>query len=364
MKIGIIGCGKISDAYFGGAGQAASIEVTACADLQIERAREKAGQYGCRADTVEGLLADGSIELVVNLTIPEAHVDVGLRVLEAGKHVYSEKPLAASFADGRRLIEAAESRGLRVGCAPDTFLFAGAQAGRAALDEGCIGRPLSGAAFCCSHGPEDWHPNPVFYYARGGGPMFDMGPYYLTALVNLLGPARSVVARCGSGFEERVSAGGPAEGLRIPVQTNTHYSGVIEFAGEVYVTMITSFDIWAAGLPNLSLYGTEGTLLAGDPNNFTGEPRVFEAKGREWRDVPLVHGDNRRMFGVVEMADAIRKERPHRASGELALHVVEIMESFEKASRSGSAVSLSTSPARPEALPEGLAAWSLDDPAS
>lgn len=359
MQIGIIGCGKISDAYFTGAEKSGSITVRACADLDLGRAKEKAAQYGCEARTVDALLGSPDIELIVNLTIPRAHMEVGLRILEAGKHVYSEKPLAITVEDGRKLLDTAERQGLRVGCAPDTFLFAGGQAARKCLDEGGIGKPLWGSAFCCSHGPEDWHPNPAFYYDLGGGPMLDMGPYYLTALVHLLGPAKSVIARCGRGFGERVSMGGPAKGLKIPVHTNTHHTGIVEFGEGVQITLITSFDTWSAGLPNLSIYGTEGTLQPGDPNDFTKTPKVFHSKDKEWRDVQLTHGDNRRMFGVVEMADAIRKGRPHRASGELAFHVLEIMEAFELSSKSGGSIQIRSQPPRPEALPSGLEPWTV-----
>ena len=232
MKIGIIGCGTISSAYFEGARKTDILEIKACADLRTEAAQAQAERYNSHALTVDELLADPEIELVVNLTIPRAHVEVGLQVLEAGKHVYSEKPLGVDVESGKQLIATAAEKGLRVGSAPDTFLGAGIQTSRQTLDAGKIGRPIAGTAFMCGHGHESWHPNPAFYYDIGGGPMLDMGPYYVTALVNILGPVKRVAAITTIAFEERVATSETVRGLRIPVKTTTHLTGTIEFHNE------------------------------------------------------------------------------------------------------------------------------------
>jgi predicted dehydrogenase len=359
MKIGIIGCGNISRAYFEGAQKALNLEIKACADLRMEAALEKAEAYKVEALTVEDLLADSEIELIVNLTLPQAHVPVGLAALEAGKHVYCEKPLALSVNEGQSLLDVAATRGLRVGCAPDTFLFKGSQTARKLLDDGWIGRPVSGTAFMNCHGHESWHPNPGFYYEPGGGPLLDMGPYYITALVNLLGPVRSVMARCGRAHDERLATSAGAKGRVLPVSVDTHCAGILEFDSGVIVSMITSFDVWKHNLPNLTLHGTEGSLEVGDPNNFKVPPRLFRPEDGEQREIPFTHADNQRMIGVVDMVDAIRGDRPHRASGALALYVLEVMLAFDLSSKSGSSIPITRRIERPEALRTGLPAWQV-----
>jgi len=359
MKIGIVGCGNISGAYFGGAQKTDVVEIKSCADLNMDAARRQAEKHGCEAVTVDALLADPEIELVVNLTIPRAHAEVALRAIEAGKHTYSEKPFAVDVASGKRVIDAARAKGVRVGCAPDTFLGAGIQTSRKALDGGAIGKPLAGSAFMCGHGHESWHPNPAFYYDIGGGPMFDMGPYYVTALVNILGPAKRVAAVTSKGFDERIATSEAAKGLRIPVNTPTHLAGTIEFANGAVVTMIMSFDMWRHGLPCIELYGTEGSIRVPDPNGFGGTVSVSKAR-EDWQEVPLAFPNNARMIGVIDMAQAIRSGRPHRANGELAYHVLEVMASFEQSSVTGRHVEMSTQIERPAAMALGLAEWEID----
>ncbi|MGF1657640.1 MAG: Gfo/Idh/MocA family protein [Verrucomicrobiales bacterium] len=356
-NIGIIGCGNISGAYFHGAKHATNLTLKACADLYPAVALARAEEHGVQAMTVDELLADPEISLVVNLTIPAAHVDVGLRILEAGKHVYAEKPLATDLQSGRVLIDTAQERGLRVGSAPDTFLFKGAQTSRKLIDDGWIGEPLSGTAFMKCHGHENWHPNPGFYYEVGGGPLMDMGPYYLTALVNFLGPIKSVMARCTRGFRERLATSELANGRMLPVSVDTHCAGILEFHSGPVITMIMSFDTWKASLPALILHGTQGSLNIGDPNSFSANPLLFRAEDNEERAIAFTHANNQRMIGVVDMVDAIAGNRPHRASGELALHVLEAMVAFDTSSKGGAAVELKTRPDRPDALPLGLPAW-------
>jgi predicted dehydrogenase len=359
MKIGIIGCGNISRAYFEGAQKASNLEIKACADIRMEAAAEKAEAHGVSAMTVEELLADPEIELIVNLTLPQGHVPVGLKILEAGKHVYCEKPLALSLDEGQSLMDCATSQGLRVGCAPDTFLFKGSQTARKLLDDGWIGRPVSGTAFMNCHGHEGWHPNPGFYYEAGGGPLLDMGPYYITALLNLLGPVRSVMARCGRAFEERLATSPEAKGKVLPVSVDTHCAGVLEFESGAIVSMITSFDVWKHNLPNLTLHGTEGSLDVGDPNHFRTPPRLFRPEDGEQREIPFTHADNQRMIGVVDMVDAIRLNRPHRASGELALYVLEVMLAFDRSAKSGKSIPIIRRMERPEPLRTGLRPWAV-----
>lgn len=362
-KIGIIGCGTISKVYLEVSKALDAIDVAACADLLPERAKARAEEFNIpRACGVRELLSDPEIRIVLNLTIPKAHAEVGLAALEAGKSVYNEKPLAVSREDGRRLLETASSRGLRVGAAPDTFLGGGLQTCRKLIDDGWIGDPVAATAFMTCHGHEGWHPDPDFYYQPGGGPMFDMGPYYLTALVALLGPIRRVTGAARVTFPERTITSQPRYGAKIRVNTPTHVAGVMDFAGGAVGTILTSFDVWAAQLPRIEIYGSEGSLSVPDPNGFGGPVRIRRAGAADWSEVPLTHGYARqsRGLGVADMACALRSNRPHRANGELAYHVLDAMHAFHDASREGRHVVLSSACGRPAPLPMGLREGSLD----
>ena len=354
-RVGIIGCGNISGIYLTNCRKLPGLELVACADLDIGRARAKASEHGIRAATVDELLADPGIDLVINLTIPAVHAEVNQAVLAAGKHVYTEKPLATRRADGAATLALAREKGLRVGSAPDTFLGGGLQTCRRLIDDGAIGKPVAAAAFMTGHGPESWHPDPEFFYKPGAGPMFDMGPYYLTALVSLLGSIVRVTGSTRISFGERTIGSGPKQGQKIAVETPTHVAGVLDFAGGAVATIITSFDVWAANLPRIEIYGSEGSLSVPDPNTFGGPVRIRLAGGSDWRDVPLTHGftENSRGLGVADMASAIREDCPHRASGELAFHVLDVMAAFEEASTTGCHVVITSGPPRVEALPAG-----------
>ncbi len=362
-KVGIIGCGNISGAYISGLRQFEIMEVAACADIDMERARETAETHAIpRASTVAELLADPEIDIALNLTIPAVHAAVSLQAIAAGKHVYSEKPLALNTADGRAILDAAAERDLRVGCAPDTFLGGGLQTCRKLIDDGWIGEPLAATAFMMSGGPESWHPNPVFFYEEGAGPLFDMGPYYLTALVHLLGPIRRVTSAARISFAERIATSEARFGERIPVTTPTHVSSLLDFAAGPVGTMITSFDIiGSAELPRIEIYGSQGTLSVPDPNTFWGPVRLRRAGAEEWQEMPLTHSpDVRRGIGVADMAYGIIDGRAHRASGELAYHVLDNMEALLAASQADRHILIESSCARPQPLPMGLLPGTLD----
>jgi predicted dehydrogenase len=355
--MGVIGCGTISGIYLETTRHLKILEVLACADLYLERAQARAAAFEVpRACSVEELLADPEIELVINLTVPAAHAEVALAALEAGKHVYNEKPLAISRADARRILDLAAARGLLVGSAPDTFLGGGLQTCRKLIDDGWIGEPVAAVAAMMSRGPERWHPDPAFYYQRGAGPMLDMGPYYLTALVSLLGPVRRVTGSTRITFPERTITSAPRYGETIPVQTPTHIAGVLDFASGVVGTIITSFDVWASSLPRIEIYGTRGSLSVPDPNTFGGPVRVRRAGAQEWSEVPLTHGysENSRGIGVAEMAYALRAGRPHRASGALAYHILDLMLAFEESSEQGCHIEITSACERPAPLPLGV----------
>jgi predicted dehydrogenase len=363
-KIGVIGCGNISGIYLQAGRKFDILEVVACADLIPARAEAKAKEYGIpKAYSPEALLADPEIEIVVNLTIPTVHAEVSLAAIEAGKSAYSEKPLAVNRQDGARLIETARRKGVRIGCAPDTFLGGGLQTCRQLIDEGAIGQPVAATAFMMSPGHERWHPEPDFFYQPGGGPMFDMGPYYLTALASMLGPVRRVTGSARITSPERTITSQPRYGQKITVRVPTHVAGILDFASGVVGTIITSFDVWAAQLPRIEIYGTEGTLSVPDPNTFGGPVSIWRAGVKEWSDVPLTHGyiENSRGLGVADMAQALRSGRPHRANGDLAYHVLDIMEAFHDASREGRHIDLASSCDRPAPLPVGLRPGLLDD---
>jgi predicted dehydrogenase len=349
-KIGFIGCGNISDTYFKVAQTFENLEGVACADMDMARAKTQAAKHGLpRACTPQELLSDPDIKIVVNLTPPGVHAQIALAALDAGKSVYNEKPLALERQDAQRLLQLAERNQLRLGCAPDTFLGAGLQTCRKLIDEGAIGEPVGAAAFMLGHGPEAWHPDPDFFYQPGAGPMFDVGPYYLTALISLLGPVKRVTGSTRISFPERTVGSGARHGAKITVRTPTHITGLLDFAGGPVATITTSFDVWKSGLPYIEIYGSEGTLSTPDPNMFGGPVRLWRTKTNAWEEVPLVPGytDNSRSLGVADMAAAMQTGRPHRANGKLGYHVLDIMHAIHEASQEGRHIEISSTCDRP-----------------
>ena len=363
-KIGVIGCGNISDIYLEAKKKFDILDIVACADLDLERAQAQAQKHNIpKVCTTQELLADPDIEIVLNITIPKAHAEVALAAVAAGKSVYNEKPLTITREDGAKLLQLARRKGVRVGGAPDTFLGAGLQTCRKLIDDGMIGEPVAATAFMLGHGPESWHPSPEFYYEVGGGPMFDMGPYYLTALVSLLGPVRRVTGSARVSFAERLITSQPKYGKKVTVETPTHVAGVLDFAAGAVGTIITSFDVWAHNLPRIEIYGSEGSLSAPDPNTFGGPVRVRRAGANEWSDVPLAYGyaENSRGLGVADMAHALRSGRSHRANGDLAFHVLDIMHAIHDASSESRHIELKSTCQRPAAFPLNLPPRLLDE---
>ena len=358
MKVGVIGCGNISGAYLNnGPIFGKQMQFVACADRVPEAAKASAEKYNLKAMTVEKLLADPKIDMVLNLTTPQGHVEINTRALEAGKHVYCEKPFALDRKEGKKVIALAKKNKLRAGCAPDTFLGGGHQRCRNLIDENLIGKVVAGTAFMMNHGHESWHPAPAFYYLKGGGPLFDMGPYYITALVNMLGPVKKVVAINSRSVDTRIGIRVNA-GKTFPVEVDTHIAATLEFKSGAIITLITSFDTWMHSCHcNIELQGINGALHVPDPNSFNGEITFFKAGlTSDWAKAssPFIYNDNMRGIGLADMADAVVKNRKHRASGELAFHVLDVMCSIGESSSSGKAVKLESTCERPDALPLGL----------
>jgi len=362
-KVGVIGCGKICDIYFQNCLKFDGLEVAACADIVQERAQAKASQYGVpQVCSVEQMLADSDLDIILNLTIPDAHAQIAIAAVQAGKSVYNEKPLTITRKDGKRLLDLAKKKNVLVGCAPDTFLGGGLQTCRKLIDDGEIGQPVAAVAFMTCHGHEGWHPDPEFYYKVGGGPMFDMGPYYLTAMISLMGPIRRVTGSARKTFAERTITSKPKAGTKITVDVPTHIAGVMDFVDGAVGTIITSFDVWSANLPRIEVYGTDGSLSVPDPNTFGGPVSIRKAGQKEWSEVALTHGyaQNSRGVGVADMACALQTGRAHRASGELAYHVLDAMHAFHDASAKGRHVELAGTCRRPAPLPTGLPEGTLD----
>lgn len=373
VKTAIVGCGNISSIYLQNCMTWDILDVVACSSRNLERARGQAEKFGvARAIRIDEVWADRDIELVINLTIPEAHGTIGLAALRAGKSVYNEKPLAISREDGKLMLQEAQARGLRVGCAPDTFLGGGLQTCRELIDAGAIGEPIAATGCIMLTGPEAWHPDPEFLYKAGAGPLFDIGPYYLTALVSMLGPIRRVTGSARVTFPKRTIASEPKHGQTIEVKTPTHIAAVLDFAAGPVATLVTSFDVSvSAGTPInvydmggalLEIAGTEGTLSMPDPNEFGGPVRLRRPGEAEWQDAPLTHGytDNSRGLGVADMAYAIRTGRSHRANGAMALHVLDVMHAVLEASETGRHVEPVTTCDRPAPFPVGLPDHKLD----
>lgn len=365
VNVGIIGCGKISSIYMENCLKFEAIRLVACADLDLERAAEKAAEYGIpKACSPEELLADPEVELVINLTIPAAHASVCLQALNAGKHVYVEKPLAVTREEGRQVLQLAAEKGLRVGCAPETFYGAGIQTCLKLIRGGVIGRPVAATAFMLSRGHESWHPDPEFYYRAGGGPMFDMGPYYLTALIQLMGPIKQITGLTGKALAERTITSSKKYGEKIAVEVPTHVAGLLEFEEGAIATLVTSFDIFGGStLPPIEIYGTKGTLKVPDPNTFGGKVEYRLAGETEWTEQPLLFGyeENSRGIAAADMAYAIRSGRAHRASGELAYHVLEAMWAFHDSSDGKRHYAMQSTCQVPAPMVPGLPAFTLED---
>jgi predicted dehydrogenase len=345
LNIGIVGVGTISEQYLAEWPKLPNLVLVAVADLDPARAASVAASQGVEALTVDALLDDPRIDAVLNLTIPAAHADIALRALTAGKHVYGEKPLALSTAEAAPVLEAATAAGLRVGSAPDTVLGTGIQTARAVLDSGRIGAPVGASVHWAAPGHELWHPAPAFYYQSGGGPLFDMGPYYLTSLVTLFGPVARVSGAVRRSDRERTIGTGPNAGAVVPVEVDTHVTAILEHAGGVISTVTVSFEVWATRAPLFEVYGTAGTIAVPDPNRFSDTVSLATAENREWREIGAEAGyeDAGRGVGLSDMARAIETDRPHRASGELAFHVLEIMESVILAGQSHTVIDLRSS---------------------
>ena len=365
VGVGVVGCGVISRVYQKVAAEFAGFEVVACSDIDPAAAKAfaEADPSGrTRALAFEELLDDPQVDVVLNLTVPSAHAALTKAALGAGKAVYGEKPLATTRDDGAELVRLATDQGLALGCAPDTFLGAGLQTCRLALDEGLIGEPVAAVAFIGRHGPEEWHPNPAFFYEPGAGPLFDLGPYYLTATVALLGPIASVSGIARISTPERLVRAGARAGEVLKVSTPTHVTGTLELVSGVPVTFLTSFDVWADHLPKFEIYGTEGTLSVPDPNTFGGPVEVWDAAGRQWQPLELVsaYTDNSRGLGLADLVSARSMGRAPRASGALSFHVLDVMAALLQAGEERRVVRVESSVERPEPLPRGLARGEID----
>ena len=363
-KIGIIGCGNISQVYFNAAKKFDIIEVAACADINMEVANAKAKEHNLKALTVEEIIADKDIDIILNLTIPKVHAEINLKALAANKHVYTEKPFALDLEEAKQVIDLAQKKGLFVGCAPDTFLGGGLQTCRKLIDDGWLGDVIGGTAFMMSRGPENGHPNPAFFYQKGGGPMLDMGPYYITALVHLLGPVKSVTGKTAISFNERIATSENCYGEILPVEIPTHQTGILEFHSGALITVTISFDVLAhKHISPIEIYGSTGSMIVPDPNTFGGPVKIFrKGSSSEWSEMALSHGytDNVRSIGLVDMVFAINSGREHRCNAELAIHVLEIMQAFEKSSESGKCEFIKSFCKQPTPLSLGILEGKLD----
>ena len=359
LGVGIIGCGNISTSYLSLGPLFKALDMRAVADINMDAARARAEEFGVRAMSVEDLLAADDIDVVVNLTIPAVHYEVTRKILEAGKHAYTEKPIVLELAEGEELRRLAASKGLRVGSAPDTFLGGAHQQARQAIDDGQVGKIIGGTCHVMGHGMEKWHPNPDFFYQPGAGPVLDIGPYYVTNLIQLLGPVKSVAALATTTFASRTIGNGTREGEVIPVDTPTNIHALLEFANGAAITLGASWDVWAHRHANMELYGETGSLFVPDPNFFGG---VVELAGEEGTIAPMPSWDhpfgvpnqderaNYRCAGLADMAAAMVEDRPHRCNIDLAVHAVDVMTAILRAGEERRYVEMATTCERPAAL--------------
>lgn len=350
LRAGIIGCGNISDAYFVHKDDYDSMTIVACADLNPEAAKAKSEQWALKALSPEEMLTGKEVDLIINLTTPQSHAEISLKALKNGKHVHGEKPFTIELKDGKKVLETAKKNKLLTSCAPDTFLGAGQQTCRKLIDDGWIGKPVSGTAFMMCPGHESWHPAPAFYYQYGGGPMLDMGPYYITALVNLLGPVKSVAAMTSRALKERICTSEARFGEILPVEIDTHVAGTLLFESGAVITVVTSFDVHLANHNPIEIHGTRASLQVPDPNCFDGDISI--SSGGTWEKLPrpFPYKDNFRSVGAADMAAAVIEGRKARCGGELAYHVLEVMHAFEQSSREQKHVAIQSKSERPAAI--------------
>lgn len=367
MNIGIIGCGNISTAYLRLAPQFKNVSITACSDLDDSVAQAQASLFNCKALSIDAMLADPNVDVIINLTVPAAHADVSTRILRAGKHVYSEKPFVLSYEEGLALHQLAKAQGRRIGSAPDTFLGGAHQQARMMVDNGEIGKIIGGTCHFMNHGLESWHPNPDFFYQPGGGPILDMGPYYLTNLVQLIGPVKRLMAMTSTPFATRTITSEPRAGEMLAVTTPTTINTLLEFHNGAQITLSVSWDVWQHKHNCMELYGTEATLYVPDPNFFGGEIRIannemdsvveldhpFAIANDEQRTGELLA--NYRGAGLADMVAAISEDRQHRCNDELALHVVDIMTSALRSGEEQRSIELHSSCERPATLDQAAA---------
>jgi predicted dehydrogenase len=366
VRVGVVGCGAISGAYLKHAKDFPILDIVACADLNREAAAKKSEEFGIpRVLSVDELIKDDAVELVLNLTVPKAHAPVALAAIEAGKHTYAEKPLGINREEASKIIDAAKKRKLKIGCAPDTVLGAGIQTARKVIDDGVIGRPVGFTAFMLCKGHESWHPSPEFYYEVGGGPMFDMGPYYLTALLNLLGPAKRLAGMSTIAISDRTITSQPKFGKKISIETPDHICGTLEFENGAIGMLGMSFAVKFAthdGQFPITIFGTDGTLKVPDPNCFDGKVAVRTEKDEDWREVPPAFTTGYgRAVGLADMAYAIRSGRNFRCNGQQALAVVDLMQGFLDSAKDQKFYKTATSYDRPAPMPAGLPFGVLDE---
>lgn len=330
LGVGIVGVGNISGQYLANLPKLKNITLVGVSDLDNSRAKRVAIQHGVRVFENDSIFTDPDVDIILNLTLPQSHAEISTKALLHGKHVYLEKPFALCMKEALSVIEIAKQRGLRIGCAPDTFLGTGIQTAKYLLEGGSIGSPFAASAFWSAPGHERWHPNPQFYYLDGAGPLFDMGPYYLTALVVLLGPISSVIGNSTRSIRPRKVHTGELAGVPISVEVDTHVSALLNHSSGAQSTVMVSFEAWGSRLPTIEIYGTQGTLTAPDPNQFSEKVEIYTETDSEWRIVEPLAGyiNAGRGFGLSEMARAIQENRSHRVSGELGLHILEVMESI------------------------------------
>lgn len=385
IRIGVIGIGDISNVYLNNLKKYDMVEVVACASRGLEKAQRKAAEHGIPRAYASGeeVIADPEVDLILNLTTPQAHFAYNLAALQTGKHVYTEKPLAMTFAEGLQLVTLAREKGLLIGCAPDTFLGGRLQTIRELIDSGALGHITGGGAYFVGHGHEFHHPSPAFFYQPGAGPLYDMGPYYMTALLSLLGPVKQVCAMTAKAGETRTVPSGPSKGQVLPVNVDTHICATLEFVCGAIVTLTCSFDVWDSELPRLELYGTGGTVLIDEkdpisgPNLFGGDTLLRTPAQYRWADparrpehvntpwtvVPnhrpfnsVSHAENPRGIGLIDLVYALREGRAPRASGDMALHSLEVMECIMRSARERVFCTPGTTFERPAPLPPGFPA--------